>query len=82
MSTERQPTRRRDIKNALNYLESLRVELEAGLTSKGFVAHSYLEPKLEWFNKEMALILKSTGEVEPEPVKSTGNVNAGQERGE
>ena len=46
------------------------MELEAGLTRKGFVAHSYLEPKLHYFNEEMALILKSTGSVEPKKVKA------------
>lgn len=62
--TEAQPTRRRDIENALNYLESLRMELTDGLGSKGFVAHIYLEEKYGYLQRDMKKILASTGTVE------------------
>lgn len=63
--TEPQPTRRRDIENALNSLKALTMELSEGLTSKGFVAHIYLEEKYGYLQSDMASILASTGSVEP-----------------
>jgi len=68
--TTRQPTRRRDIENALGYLEALQMELKDGLTSKGFVAHIYLEEKWNWLQFDMKKILASTGTVEKEKAKA------------
>jgi hypothetical protein len=74
MSTERQPTRRRDIKDALRYLEGLQLELAAGLNPyKGFVAHTYLDEKYGYLQREMERISKTTGMVEP-PQKSVFKV--------
>ena len=72
MSTEPQPTRRRDIETALDAMKAVQMELQDGLTPKGYVAHSYLEEKLGYFQDAMDRIMKSSGAVEPPREKVKG----------
>lgn len=70
----RQPIPRRYIENALNYLESLKGELEGGLDpEKGFVSGYYLQEKLHDFSREVQFIVGGRYTDEVEPPKETAH---------